>query len=65
MKSFLYLNLCNTLLLMGILIAVTFDLYIDHVKYSSNWCASEIEIMRKQISDLWYINGLNGVQLDE
>ena len=50
---------------MGILIAVTFDLYIDNVKYSSNWCASEIEIMREQISDLWYINGLNGVQLDE
>ena len=65
MKSFLYLSLCNTLLLMGILIAVTFDLYIDNVKYSSNWCASEIEIMREQISDLWYINGLNGVQLDE
>tara|TARA_R100001082_G_scaffold43866_1_gene23246 strand:- start:128 stop:280 length:153 start_codon:yes stop_codon:yes gene_type:complete len=50
---------------MGILIVVTFDLYTDHIKYSSNWCASEIEIMREQISDLWYINGLNGVQLNE
>ena len=65
MKSFLYLNLCNTVLLITILISQTVDLYTDHVNYSSNWCAKEIEIMRDQISDLWYINGLNGVELDD
>jgi|TARA_A100001388_G_scaffold156319_1_gene116385 hypothetical protein len=52
-------------LLIVVLISQTADMYTDHVNYSSNWCAKEIEIMRDQISDLWYINGLNGVQLDD
>lgn len=65
MKSFLYLNLCNTVLLVVVLISQTADMYTDHINYSTNWCAKEVEIMRDQISDLWYINGLNGVQLDD
>ena len=65
MKSFLYLNLCNTVLLIVVLISQTADMYNDHINYSTNWCAKEVEIMRDQISDLWYINGLNGVQLDD
>ncbi len=37
-----------------ILISQTADMYTDHINYSSNWCAKEIEIMRNQVSDIWY-----------
>lgn len=54
MKSFLYLNLCNTVLLIVVLISQTADMYNDHINYSTNWCSAEIEILRDQVSDIWY-----------
>ena len=54
MKSFLYLHLFNTLLITVVLLVITFDLHNDHKNYSTNWCSSEIEILRDQVSDIWY-----------
>jgi hypothetical protein len=65
MKSFLYLHLFNTLLITVVLLVITFDLHIDHKNYSTNWCSKEISILRDQVSDLWYINNLDEVKLDD
>jgi len=54
MKSFLYLHLFNTLLITAVLLVITLDLHIDHKNYSTNWCSKEIEILRDQVSDIWY-----------
>jgi cell division protein FtsL len=54
MKSFLYLHLFNTLLITVVLLVITFDLHMDHKNYSTNWCSKEIEILRDQVSDIWY-----------
>ena len=54
MKSFLYLHLFNTLLITVVLLVITFDLHMDHNNYSTNWCSKEIEILRDQVSDIWY-----------
>ena len=65
MKSFLYLNLCNTLILVLLLLIANYGLYIHNSNYSTNWCSNEISILRDQVSDLWYINNLDEVKLNE
>ena len=65
MKSFLYLNLCNTLILVLLLFFANYFLYIHKSNYSTNWCSNEISILRNQVSDLWYINNLDEVKLNE
>ncbi len=65
MKSFLYLNLCNTLILVLLLFIANYFLYIHKSNYSTNWCSNEISILRDQVSDLWYINNLDEVKLNE
>tara|TARA_B100001250_G_scaffold411815_1_gene441388 strand:+ start:4123 stop:4317 length:195 start_codon:yes stop_codon:yes gene_type:complete len=33
--------------------------------YNSNWCAAEIDIMKDHISDLWYLNNLDEVDIQK
>lgn len=65
MKSFIYLSLCNTFILVLLLVFANYALYIHNSRYSSNWCSDEISILRDQVSDLWYINNLDKVKLND
>ena len=48
------------ILIVILLILLFFQMQII---YDTNWCSSSIEILRQQISDLWYLNHLDEVDI--
>lgn len=60
-KSF---NIFTRILIIALLIWLCVELEIT-IKQSqnSNWCAPEISILKEMVGDLWYLNGLDNVDV--
>jgi len=52
------------LLILLLLFLVWFCLELEHIR-NQNYCASEVQILRDQISDLWYMNNLDEMDIQK
>jgi len=49
----------DRLILIIMLITLTTMVYIQYDYIQADWCSSEIDVLRTQLSDIWYMHNLD------
>ena len=49
----------DRLILIIMLITLTTMVYIQYDYIQADWCSNEIDVLRTQLSDIWYMHNLD------